>query len=131
MDLSVDRLLQRHRADRHRHRLDVSPLLRFERKICPDSRADAGADKIDAVQNASIFNQPRGWFIAHLAAGALSLLIALLLVSGNKPPQRPIQWMKVNLFVLLIALFLGSASRGARQNLFQVMLRGESVARRA
>src|SRR5215218_2400330 len=53
----------------------------------------AGVEKIRALQDASIMNRPKIWFVAHLAAGAVSLLIALMLVSGGRPPERPIQWM--------------------------------------
>ena len=78
--------------------------------------------KIQAAIDASVFNWPKLWFVAHLVAGAVSLLIALALVHGGRPPERPIQWMRVNLFVLMVAIFLASASRGARQNLYQVVL---------
>ena len=87
----------------------------------------ATPQKIQALQDDSILNRPRIWFIAHLAAGALSLIVALLLVSGGRPPDRPLQWMRLNLFILLVAIFLASASRGARQNLFQAVLQSPSV----
>jgi hypothetical protein len=83
--------------------------------------------KIEAMQEASILNRPRIWFIAHLIAGGLSLVVALLLVSGGRPPERPLQWMRLNLFILLVAMFLASASRGARQNLFQTVLQGQPL----
>jgi hypothetical protein len=83
--------------------------------------------KIQAMQDESIQNRPRIWFIAHLAAGAMSLIVALMLVSGGRPPDRPLQWMRLNLFILLVAIFLASASRGARQNLFQAVLQEQSL----
>src|SRR3954453_2738738 len=64
--------------------------------------------KIHELQNTSIFNRPRIWFIAHLVAGALSLVMALLLVSGGRPPNKPLQWMRLNLLILLLAIFLAS-----------------------
>ena len=88
---------------------------------------NVGEQKVQSLQNASIFNRPQWWFIAHLASGALSLVIALMLVSGGRPPDRPLQWMRLNLFVLLLAIFLASASRGARQNLFQTVLKERSI----
>ena len=77
---------------------------------------------MEHLETESVFNYPKPWFIAHLAAGALSLVISVALVSGGKPPERPLQWMRLNLFLLMIAIFLGSASRGARQNLFDPVL---------
>jgi peptidoglycan/LPS O-acetylase OafA/YrhL len=84
-------------------------------------------EEVEHLETESIFNRPKPWFIAHLAAGALSLLIAVALVSGGKPPERPLQWMRLNLFLLMIAIFLGSASRGARQNLFDPVLSGATA----
>ena len=52
---------------------------------------------------------------------------AVALVSGGKPPERPLQWMRINLFILIVAIFLASASRGARQNLFQPLLKSQSA----
>ena len=76
---------------------------------------------------ASVFNWPRFWLIAHLISGLLSLVFSVVLVSGGKPPSRPVQWLRLNLFVMLIAIFLASALRSARQNLFQsVLTRGPS-----
>jgi hypothetical protein len=83
--------------------------------------------KIQAMQDSSILNRPRMWFIAHLVSGALSLIVALMLVSGGRPPEKPLQWMRLNLFILLLAMFLASTSRGARQNLFQSVLQGQSL----
>jgi hypothetical protein len=84
--------------------------------------AAAGDQRMYELIRASIFNWPRFWFITHIASGVISLVIAIALVSGGKPPERPLQWMRINLFVLIIAIFLASASRGARQNLFQPLL---------
>src|SRR5262249_17064214 len=37
--------------------------------------------KIQQMQDSSIWNRPTGWFIAHLVSGLLAALIAVLLVS--------------------------------------------------
>jgi len=87
----------------------------------------SGEQTIQAMQDASILNRPRCWFVAHLVTGALSIVISVLLVSGGRPPDRPLQWMRLNLLVLMLAIFVGSASRGARQNLFQPLLRGQPI----
>jgi hypothetical protein len=82
--------------------------------------------KIQAMQDESIFNRPKWWYIAHLVAGTLSIVIAVSLVSGGRPPDRAVQWMRINVFILLIAIFLASASRGARQNLFMEVFSSQS-----
>jgi hypothetical protein len=87
----------------------------------------AGEKQVYALITASFFNWPRFWFVAHIASGLFSLVIAVALVSGGKPPERPLQWMRINLFILLIAIFLASAARGARQNLFQAILKSQSI----
>src|SRR4051812_5565497 len=88
---------------------------------------NAGTEKIQALQDSSILNRPKIWFIAHFVAGTLSLIISVMLVHGGRPPERPIQWMRLNLFILLVAIFLASASRGARQNLFQTVIKDTSI----
>jgi hypothetical protein len=87
----------------------------------------SSAQKIEALQDASIMNRPRGWFIAHIVSGVVSIVISLLLVAGGRPPERPLQWMRLNLLILMVAIFVASASRNARQNLFQSVLHGQSV----
>lgn len=87
----------------------------------------AGPNRVYDLITASFFNWPRFWFLSHIASGLFSLVIAVALVSGGKPPERPLQWMRINLFILMIAIFLASASRGARQNLFQALLKNPSI----
>ena len=94
----------------------------YERYLARHSSEQA----IRQVKEASIFNHPKPWLIAHLAVSAVSLLIAVLLVSGGRPPDRPLQWMRLSLLALLIAMLLASASRNARQRLFEVARIGES-----
>jgi hypothetical protein len=83
--------------------------------------------QVKDLQEQSILNQPRWLFVSHLASGTLSIVISLLLVLPGRPPDRPLQWMRLNLLVLMLAIFLASASRAARQNLFQPVLKGLSV----
>jgi hypothetical protein len=89
--------------------------------------AMAGEKHMYEMISGSFFNWPRFWFVAHIATGLFSLVIAVALVSGGKPPERPLQWMRINLFILMIAMFLASASRAARQNLFQTALKDQSI----
>ena len=51
------------------------------------------------------------WAIAHIVLGAVAMLIALFLTIGRRPPEDPVRWMRLNLVILLVAIFLGSATR--------------------
>jgi uncharacterized membrane protein len=59
------------------------------------------------------------WALSHMAIGFLAIIIALLLTIGSRPPENPVRWMRLNLVVLAVVIFLGSASgffRFALQN---------------
>jgi len=58
------------------------------------------------------------WLVAHIALGAVSLVIALLLTIGRRPPEDPVRWMRLNLVILLVVIFVGAATRH-----FQIALR--------
>lgn len=58
--------------------------------------------------------QPGWWWAAHASTGALAVLIALSLMIGNVPPAQPIRWMRLNLVILLLVMFLATATRQAR-----------------
>jgi len=51
------------------------------------------------------------WTLAHIALGAIALVIALLLTIGRRPPENPVRWMRLNLIILLVIIFLGAATR--------------------
>jgi hypothetical protein len=51
------------------------------------------------------------WALAHLALGVVGMIIALLLTIGSQPPENPVRWMRFNLVILLVVIFLGSATR--------------------
>ena len=69
--------------------------------------------------NLSLLQQPRTWFALHAAFGTIALLIAVSLVWGDRPPDRPIRWMRLNLLLLLITVFVASAARNARLRLLE------------
>jgi len=54
------------------------------------------------------------WWAAHSSCGALTIIIALFLTFGNRPPDRPVQWMRLNLVLLMIVIFLGSVTGHVR-----------------
>jgi hypothetical protein len=55
------------------------------------------------------------WWVAHASTGTLAVLIAMSLTTGASPPNRPVQWMRLNLMILLIVIFLATATRHVRQ----------------
>lgn len=65
------------------------------------------------------------WAIAHMVLGALALFIAMLLSVGRRPPEDPVRWMRLNLVILLVAIFLASATRH-----FQLALRDQEMQQR-
>ncbi|MGB7157563.1 MAG: hypothetical protein WBD40_05825 [Tepidisphaeraceae bacterium] len=62
----------------------------------------------------SVFRRPGWWWAAHVSTGALAVLIAVYLTTVARPPDHPIGWMRLNLVILLIVMFLASATRHAR-----------------
>jgi uncharacterized membrane protein len=57
------------------------------------------------------------WVFAHVGLGAIGMIVGLLLTIGRAPPENPVRWMKLNLMVLLVAIFLGSAMRHVQLSL--------------
>jgi uncharacterized membrane protein len=51
------------------------------------------------------------WAWAHMGLGAIGMVVGLLLTIGRAPPENPVKWMRLNLMVLLVAIFLGSITR--------------------
>jgi hypothetical protein len=54
------------------------------------------------------------WWLAHIITGVLAILISLSLTIGRVPPSRPIRWMRLNLIILLLVIFLATVTRQAR-----------------
>ena len=73
---------------------------------------------------ASEFQYAWRWALAHILIGVITMVIALLLTIGRRPPDDPIRWMRLNLVILLVAIFLGSATRH-----FQISLREQMIDR--
>jgi hypothetical protein len=69
----------------------------------------------DRLNPTSIAWKPGWWWAAHASTGAIAVLIALFLTSFKRPPSHPIGWMRLNLVILLIVIFLASATRHVRQ----------------
>ena len=62
----------------------------------------------------SVFRRPGWWWAAHVSTGTLAVLIAVYLTTVPRPPDHPIGWMRLNLVILLVVIFLASATRHAR-----------------
>ena len=45
------------------------------------------------------------WWAAHVASAVIAILIAIYMVSGDRPPEHPIGWLRLNLMILLIVVF--------------------------
>jgi hypothetical protein len=54
------------------------------------------------------------WWAAHASSGLLSLIIAFGLTLGKAPHPSSVRWMRINLAILLLVMFLASATRQAR-----------------
>ena len=62
----------------------------------------------------TIARRPGWWWVAHTSTGMLSVVIALYLTSTRQPPNHPIGWMRLNLVILMVVIFLASATRHVR-----------------
>ncbi|MFI5380390.1 MAG: hypothetical protein ACHRHE_13910 [Tepidisphaerales bacterium] len=51
------------------------------------------------------------WAVAHMVVGVIAISIALLLTVGSRPPENPVTWMRINIVILLVVIFIGSATR--------------------
>ena len=74
----------------------------------------ARLSSIDDDAAAPAIRRPGWWWVAHTSTGMLSVVIALYLTTVTRPPDHPIGWMRLNLVILLIVIFLGSATRHVR-----------------
>lgn len=68
----------------------------------------------DRLNPTSIAWKPGWWWAAHASTGVIAVIIALFLTSFKRPPSHPIGWMRLNLVILLIVIFLASATRHVR-----------------
>jgi peptidoglycan/LPS O-acetylase OafA/YrhL len=62
----------------------------------------------------SVLRRPGWWWAAHVSTGGLAVLIAVYLTTVARPPDHPIGWMRLNLVILLLVIFLATAARHVR-----------------
>jgi hypothetical protein len=65
-------------------------------------------------QSAALMARPGSWWAAHASCGILAVIIAVSLTIGKVPPSQPIRWMRLNLVILLLVMFLATATRQTR-----------------
>jgi hypothetical protein len=70
------------------------------------------------LEHPSVFERPVLWFSLHVILAVTCLLIAISLVRGGKPPHAPISWMRLNFFLLMLAILVAIMTRNARRTLF-------------
>jgi hypothetical protein len=58
--------------------------------------------------------KPGWWWAAHASCGVLAIIISVGLTIGKVPPSQPIRWMRLNLVILLLVMFLATATRQTR-----------------
>lgn len=83
-------------------------------------------DQINMAQ-VSPASRPGWWWAAHASTGVISLIIALGLTIGKVPPSQPIRWMRINLVILLLVMFLATATRQTRLESTPTPHAGEAV----
>jgi hypothetical protein len=58
--------------------------------------------------------RPGWWWAAHGSCGLLAVLIAVSLTFGKSPPTQPIRWMRLNLVILFLVMFMATVARQTR-----------------
>src|SRR3954467_15677251 len=81
------------------------------RRHLPDYTRDQNAITSSGEAPMPAVRRPGWWWVAHLSTGGLALLVAISLTAGKRPPEYPVMWMRLNLVILLVVIFLGSAAR--------------------
>ena len=66
------------------------------------------------------------WWLAHALFGILGLGVATALVLGRTPPRYPLVWMRINLLILLVVIFLASTTRDIRHRLLETYVQTNS-----
>ena len=67
----------------------------------------------------SVLNRPDWWWVAHVSTGLMALVVSVALTIGSSPPTHPIRWMRLNLIILLVVIFLGSTTRHMRADMLE------------
>ena len=55
------------------------------------------------------------WWAAHVLSAVFAIVVALHLVSGDRPPPAPGGWLRLDLMLLLIVVFFATVTRQVDQ----------------
>lgn len=80
------------------------------------------ANRPSTFTDARTVVRPGWWWAAHTSSGLIAVTIALMLTGTRRPPDRPVGWMRLNLVILLVVMFLGSVTLQVRRIAEQRML---------
>ena len=50
------------------------------------------------------------WWVSHVSTGVMAMMIALYVIAGDRPIAHPISWLRLDLVMLLVVVFLGSVT---------------------
>ena len=79
-----------------------------------------------ALKDLPFYMRPKFWWLMHAILGTSAVIGAVLLVAGNRPPDRPIHWMRINLVLLMAAILMASAMRHFRLKIVEHLRTPES-----
>lgn len=65
------------------------------------------------------FHASRYFVMTHIGGAVVSLIIALILTVGRRPPTHAVWWMRFNLVILLSVIFLAGLARHARLTILE------------
>jgi hypothetical protein len=55
------------------------------------------------------------WWAAHVLSAGFAILVALHLVSGDRPISHPVSWLRFDLMLLLVVVFFATVTRQVDQ----------------
>lgn len=55
------------------------------------------------------------WWAAHVIGAIIAILIALYMFGGDRPPRYPVNWLRLDLMVLLIVIFFATVTHQVDQ----------------
>ncbi len=50
------------------------------------------------------------WWVAHVSTGVMAMMIALYVIAGDRPIAHPVSWLRLDLVMLLVVVFIGSVT---------------------
>ena len=50
------------------------------------------------------------WWVSHVSTGVMAMMIAIHVIAGDRPIAHPISWLRLDLVMLLVVVFLGSVT---------------------